>query len=513
METKKAGRIISVLVFIFFFIQYAGLQESSARSPQGVLREAFHYAPSADWLDPATCGFTISAHLTMYLLHDALVKPMPQGTYTPCLAESFKMSEDSKVCEFKLRKGVKFHNGDTMTAEDVIFSMQRYKAAHAKTIHGKIDKLEAPDPYTVRIRFKEPFPDFLEYLVPGVSSMAWVVPQKYVEKVGDAGFKKHPVGAGPYKFVEFKPGVRLVAEAFEEYWRKVPSIKRIEIITVRDMATRLAMLRRGEVDVAIFLSGIYYKDAKKDKNIKLLLPLSPTQWVIFFTSQWDPKSPWSTPKVRKAASLAIDRQTIADVHMPGCSGIGGLGLEGDPNRVIFPVDPYDPGKAKKLLAEAGYPNGFHGGTFYPFEGAYWPYGEMVANYWKAVGITVDTKLLDRPAWISHRQAGKMKGGIFIDPSTAPSIAGRLSYLFTVGNYGNYPDIEELWNQYQKETKLAVRKDLISRIQKLVHEKTMWIPVTATNSPQAFNPKVKGFPYGIQPLIWFPAPFEDIEYEK
>jgi peptide/nickel transport system substrate-binding protein len=513
METKRGIRNFILFILFISLVQYVSWRETYAGPPQGVLKQAFHYAPSADWLDPATCGFTISASLTLYLFHDALVKAMPAGNYTPCLAESYKMSEDSRVCEFKLRKGVKFHNGDTMTAEDVIFSMQRYKGSHAKMLHEKIGKLDAPDPYTVRITFREPFPDFIEYLVAGVSSFAWVVPKKYVEKVGPAGFKKHPIGAGPYKFVEFKPGVSLAGEAFEHYWRKVPSIKRMEIITVRDMATRLAMVRRGEVDVAIFLTGIYYEDAKKDKNIKLLLPMSPTQWVVVITSQWDPKSPWSNPKVRKAASLAIDRQTMADVHMPGCSGIGSLGLEGDPNAVKFPADPYDPAKARKLLAEAGYPNGFHGGIFYPYEGGYWPYGEMVANYWKAVGITMDSKLLDRPAWISHREAGKMKGALFIDPATAPSIAGRLSYLFTSGSYGVDPEVQGLWNQYQKEVKRDVRKDLIARIQKLIYEKTMWIPLTATNSPQAFNPKVKGFPYGIQPLIWYPAPFEDIEYEK
>ena len=132
------------------------------------------------------------------------------------------------------------------------------------------------------------------------------------------------------------------------------------------------------------------------------------------TAQWDPKSPWADPRVRKAASLAIDRKTLADVHLPGCGPIGSLALEGDPMAADIPADPYDPEKAKKLLAEAGYPKGFHGGKFYPYNGPLWKYGEQVANYWKAVGISVDTVLLERPAWMANRSGGKMKGGLFID---------------------------------------------------------------------------------------------------
>jgi peptide/nickel transport system substrate-binding protein len=435
---------------------------------------------------------------------------MPDGTYSPCLAESWTISPDSKVYEFKLRQGVKFHNGDPMTAEDVIFSFQRYKAAQAKIIQGKTEKVEAVNPLTVRFTFKEPFPDFLEYLLPGASAIGWVVPKNYVEKVGDAGFKKNPVGAGPYKFVEFVTGVRLVGEAFEGYWRKVPSIKRMEFHIVSEPATRLAMARRGEVDIATLMQGVFYEDLKKDPNLKMRPPLSSTRWLVYLTSQWDPKSPWSDARVRKAASLAIDRKTLADVHMPGCGPIGSLALEGDPMGLDFPPDPYDPEQAKKLLAEAGYAKGFHGGKFYPYQGGYWPYGEQVANYWKAIGINVDTILLDRPAWFANRQGGKMKGGIFIDNSQAPTIGGRLLFLFGSTSYGNYPDIQALWDQYQREVTLKGRKEVIERIQKLIYDKSMFLMLTSTNSPAAFGPRVKGNPYRIQPLIWFTVPFEDME---
>ncbi len=513
MRTNKRSWLLGLILLAIWGAALLEWADVLAAPPQGVLKQATHVSISADWLDPATTpALVISSHIALYLLHDALLKPMPDGTYTPCLAESWTISPDSKVYEFKLRRGVKFHNGDILTAEDVAFSFWRNKASQAGFIHGKTEKVEAVNPTTVRFYFKEPFVDFLEYLIPGGTTMGWVVPKKYVEKVGEAGFKKNPVGAGPYQFVEFVPGVKLVAEAFKGYWRKVPSVKRMEFYVVPDPGTRLVMLRRGEVDVAHLISDVYYEDVKKDPKLRLLHPLSASRGLIYISSQWDPKSPWSDPRVRKAASYAIDRKTLADVYMPGSKPMTSLGLEGDPFAVQFPVDTYDPEQAKKLLAQAGYPKGFHGGKFYPY-GGYWGYGEQIATYWKAVGISVDIVLLERPAWLADRASGKMKGGIFVDHPTSPTIGGVLSYLFGSGSYGNYPDIQALWDQYKKEGGWNVRKDLMARIQKLIHERTMWIFVFPFNSPTAYGPKVKGDPHKIQPLIWFTAPFEDIELNE
>jgi peptide/nickel transport system substrate-binding protein len=514
MQKRKKRIFLMVALTVIGAVLLSTSPQVLAASPKGVLKCAFHWGISNDWFDPAMPTLGQSALPCLMLVHDALVKSMPGELYSPCLAESWNISPDFKVYDFKLRKGVKFHNGDEMTAEDVVFSFQRYKrGTSAKLINDRIAKLEAVNPYLFRVTFKKPFVNFLEYFLCGTSTIGWVVPKKYIERVGEAEFKRNPIGCGPYKLMEFKPDAVLVFEAFDGFWRKVPHVKRLEIRIIREASTRFAMVKKGEVDMATLMQDVLYENVKKDPKLRLLAPFSPTRWVLHMTSQWDPKSPWSDPRVRKAASLAIDRKSVADVHMPGCGPIGGLALEGDPDGVQYPPDPYDPAQAKKLLAEAGYPKGFHGGTFYPFDGPYWPMGEQIANYWKNIGISVDTKLFDRPSWIAARRSGQMKGGIFNDPVENPTIWSRLEYLFGgVYCYGNYPDIVSSWDQLNKSVDPKVRKDLIMRIQNLIHDKTMYSYLTSTNSPAAFGPKVKGDPYKIKKPypLWFMAPFEDIE---
>jgi ABC-type transport system substrate-binding protein len=134
------------------------------------------------------------------------------------------------------------------------------------------------------------------------------------------------------------------------------------------------------------------------------------------------------------------------------------------------------------------------------------------NYWKAIGISVDLVILERPAWMAARDGGKMKEAIIVDQATATTIGGQLSYLLGSGAYGSYPDIQALWDKYQQNFEPNARKDLITRIQKLIHEKMMWIPVTGITSPLAAAKRVKGNPCKI-PLVWFASPFEDIELEK
>ena len=196
------------------------------------------------WFDPAETSGILAPFMVLYALHDAMVKPMPGNPMAGSLAESWSVSPDGLVYEFVLRKGVRFHNGDPVTAEDVKFSFERYRGAAHTILQEKVAAVEIPHPARVRIRLKHPWPDFMTFYS-SATGAGWVVPKRYVEKVGDEGFKKLPIGAGPYKFVSFTPGVELVVDAFDQYWRKPPSVRRLILKSIPDDSTRLAALKRG----------------------------------------------------------------------------------------------------------------------------------------------------------------------------------------------------------------------------------------------------------------------------
>jgi peptide/nickel transport system substrate-binding protein len=289
--------------------------------PEGELKFALYVTISPQWFDPGeTTGF-ITPFWFLYAMHDALVKNMPGKTSAPCLAESWTVSADQKVYDFKLREGLKFHNGDPFTAEDVRFSF--YRAKGYKILKDKVRDVEVAGPYRVRFHLQEPWPDFMTFYGTLVSGAGWIVPKKYVEQVGDDGFKKHPVGLGPYKFVSHTPGVELVLEAFEGYWRKVPSVKRLVLKSVPESTTRVAMLKRGEVDIAYLLEVPQAEEVKRDPKLKVAFTGGVASFYIDFFDMWDPKSPWADQRVRLAASHAIDRKALNAAETLSASRLNG----------------------------------------------------------------------------------------------------------------------------------------------------------------------------------------------
>src|SRR5207253_6640955 len=335
-----------------------------ADAPAGQMTWAVHVSLAPTWFDPAETSGIITPFMVLYALHDAVVKPLPGSAMTPSLAESWSMSPDGLVYEFVLRKGAKFHNGDPVTADDVKCSFERYRGASAKPLKDSVAAIETADPGRGRCRLKRAWPDFMTFYV-GATGASWIVPRKYVEKVGDEGFKKAPIGAGPYRFVSFSPGVELVFEAFDQYWRKTPHVKRLVLKAIPDEATRLAALKRGEVDIAYAIRGALAEDLRRTPGLTLKPNVGQaTQWV-YFADQWDSKSPWHDRRVRLAANYAIDRPTMNQAETLGFSKLIWSII---PSSFEFYWQPpgyrYDAVGARQLLAEAGYPNGFDAGEYF-----------------------------------------------------------------------------------------------------------------------------------------------------
>ena len=275
-----------------------------AAAPEGQMTWAVHVSLAPTWFDPAETSGIITPFLFLYALHDAMVKPMPGTLMAPGLAESWSVSPDGLVYEFVLRKGVRFHNGDLVTAEDVRFSFERYRGASHRPLKDSVAMVETPDAGRVRFRLKRPWPDFMIFYA-NATGAGWIVPKKYVEKVGDDGFKKAPIGAGPYKFVSFTPGVELVLEASDQYWRKAPSVKRLVLRAIPDETTRLAALKRGEVDIAYQIRGALGEELRRTPGFTLKSNVGQGTFWLYFPEQWDPKSPWHDRTGSRVAALSL----------------------------------------------------------------------------------------------------------------------------------------------------------------------------------------------------------------
>jgi peptide/nickel transport system substrate-binding protein len=424
------------------------------------------------------------------------------------------VSPDGKVYEFKLREGLKFHNGDPFTAEDVKFSFHRAKGS--KILHAKVREVTVVSPSRARFTLHEPWPDFMTFYGTLVSGAGWVVPKKYVEQVGPDGFKKHPVGLGPYKFVSHTPGIELVMEANEQYWRKVPAVKRLVYKSVPESTTRLAMLKRGEVDVAYLLDVPQAQEVRKDPNLKLAFSGGIAVFYLDFLDQWDPKSPWADRRVRLAANLAIDRQALSDVETLGASKPAGNHVP-PTFEFALPIEPYpyDPARAKKLLAEAGYPNGFDAGEFLQLP-PYFSLGEAIINYFQAVGIRTRMRPMERAAYFSHILSKKAKGVCVCTSALYGNAASRLSEVIPSDGsaaYGGYPDIDELFKQQGVEADRKKREAMLHQIQRLVHERVRYGPIYQYVWPSGIGPRVEEPALMlINPYPWS-APLEEVRLKK
>jgi peptide/nickel transport system substrate-binding protein len=218
------------------------------RRPQGTLTVGLHYAHSPMWLDPQVYNSPVFNHF-LYIVHDALIKPMAGNVRTYSLAEYAEMPNDYTSATFRLRAGLTFHDGTPLTTEDVKWSFEHYQGINSAILKDKTTRIEVLDDRTIIFHFKEPFLDFLD-LYAVVGGAAWVVPRHYYEKVGGEAFKQRPIGAGPFTFVSMEVGTEMVFEAWEDYWRKVPHVKALKILGIRDPAAQWAAFQTGELDVA-----------------------------------------------------------------------------------------------------------------------------------------------------------------------------------------------------------------------------------------------------------------------
>ena len=415
-------RPIGIVALLFALVVFAitGPAWAQAKTELVVALSSF----SAETLDPALQGHNVKYYQAM--MFDYLVGTTVEGqpAQNGGLASKWEVSADHKRYTFHLRKGVKFHNGDDMTADDVKFSINRAMSKRSTTgyagpLRALIQDIETPAPDRVVIVLKEPTLIIPTYLSRSLSTEGMVLPKKYIEANGDDVFARKPVGTGPYKFVEQVTGSHIKMTAVDNHWRiGVPKYKNLTFRLVPEETTRIALLRRGEVDVAdvsrertkeLEKEGFPVHYRKDEAIVHMWWVLEPNGWA----------APMKDKRVREALNLAIDRNEIAQAIFGGRAEPAAVpfGLTWAWSQIGFKPTPdmqyaYDPARAKKLLADAGHPNGFPLDV-YAFQLPGLPEGkafaEAVAGYWEKIGVKPKLIPVDYPAfrklWVDRKAPG------------------------------------------------------------------------------------------------------------
>jgi len=418
-------RLGVIVLLVTALLGAAAAAPVEAARPEGTLTVAVATFGNERWLPQLYVGAEDVVLKPMY--ENLLSRDPKTGELTPMLAERWKVMDGGRTWTFYLRKGVQFHGGrGEVTAEDVRVAKEGSANSLAPEFR-LIKSMEIEDRYTITLRFEKPSVAFGNKVNQGLfASAAFIHPKRYIESAGEEGAERHPVATGPWKFVEHVRGDRIVYEAVENHWRATPHFKRLVFLKVPEPATRMAMLRAGSVDV-IEIGGEYVEELKKVGVRTLVIPN--VAWVyVILGGQWPTKAtydrtvPWALPdaerarKVRLALNLAVDKQTIMQRVLGGLgSAVGSwMTYPTDPwaTATLMKPYPYDPAKAKALLADAGYPNGFEvtmNLTAWPGRGYLPDAGEAVATYWEKVGIKVKRRPVDRAVFSADFRARAYAG--------------------------------------------------------------------------------------------------------
>ena len=428
-----------------------------------------------------------------------------QGNAIPRLAASYRLINDT-TWEFKLRKGVKFHNGDSFSATDVKFSVERYldpktKSPHAPFLRG-IKEVKVIDDYTLQVVTEKPDP----LLCKRFAHTAYIFPSKYLKEKGEDTFQRNPIGTGPFKFVEWVRGDRLVLEANEGYWAGPALVKTVVFRGIPEATTRMAELQTGMVDIAAQIPPFMVDQMKRLPEIGV--QSVPGAKVAVFSINTIAPGPLQDKRVRQALNYAVDKKTIIDKILLGSGFQTAINLTShsfgfDPTLKPYP---YDPEKAKKLLSEAGYknlklvlntPNGR-----YIFDKQI---SEAVAEMWEKVGVTVDFRVREWGDYMKEMLSKKLTDvGLLQNYLTMYDADMILTLYFTKESSFSYYSDPELQNwlseaRYQLDSKK--RKDLYSKIQKKIYEEAAMVFLYQPLDHWGVSKKVKGFVAGPDDIFY------------
>jgi len=459
-------------------------------------------------LDPVLGGHVVKFYLS--LIFDYLVGVTPDGQLSPDggVAARWEASPDHKRWTFYLRKGLTFHNGDELTADDVKFSIlramgKRSTTGYAGPLRTLIQEIQTPAPDRVVIVTREPTLIIPSYLSRVLSTEGMIVPRKYVEARGDDYFATHPVGSGLYRFVEQVTGSHIKLEAVEAHWRLgTPRYKTVTFRLVPEETTRIAMLRRGEADI-IEISRDRVKEVERG-GFPIYFRKDDALLHLWWVQPWN-NAPVKDKRVREALNIAIDRREIAETIFGGMAEPGYIpfGLSWAFPDVNFKITPdlsypYDVARARKLLAEAGYAGGFPLET-YAFQLPGLPEGkamaEAVAGYWEKIGVQPKLVPVDygafRKKWLDRTIPGAV--GYYNlanrDWIGTYALIEKLAYSPSRASTTSDPEVDGMVREVLRQTDREKINALMRSIFIRLRSEHLGIPLVYLHTPYATSKRI------------------------
>ncbi|MCI5725478.1 MULTISPECIES: glutathione ABC transporter substrate-binding protein [Fusobacterium] len=466
---KKIVLIVAVLMSMLMLVACGGEKKATETA---AVRDTLVVGNGADAksLDPHASNDNPSSRVTAQI-YDRLAEFDENSVPQPSLAESWEQP-DNLTTIVHLRKGVKFHNGEELKASDVKFTFERmFNSPQVNHIVEAIDKVEVIDDYTVKFTTKEPFAPLLNHLAHNATA---ILNEKAVTTAGDT-YGQNPVGTGPYKFVSWASGDRITLEAFPEYFKGETPVKNLIFRSIVEETNRTIGLETGELDIVYDILGMDKNRLKDDPKYNYIEEPGVSMTYIGFNLK---KAPFDNPKVREAISYAINQQPIIETAFVG-GAVAADSIIGPRLFAYYPVEKYEynPEKAKELLKEAGYENGFKTKIWINDNNIRRDIAVIVQDQLKQIGIDMAVETLEWGAYLDGTARGDHEmfilgwGTVTRDPDYGISALVSTETQGGAGNRSFYsnPKVDELLKAGRAELDIEKRKAIYKEVQEIIRK--------------------------------------------
>lgn len=439
-----------------------------------------------------------------------------EGRYVPVLATDWEIQEDGKVWVFNLRQGVKFHDGEEMTSEDVKFSLERIKDPATNSPHrpdfAGIEAVETPDDYTVKVTLAEPSGVFISALLSGA-----IVPKHVVEQDAE-GFNTHPVGTGPFKFVEWVPDDRIVVEAFEDYWGGRPKLDRLVFRPIPETSTRLVELETGGIQLTGEVPGQELERLENTEGIGVDSVIGTNYRILAMNTS---RAPFDDPLVRQAIAHVVNKQQLIDTVYPGVA----IKAEGPLPPTSWAYDEnfkgrdFDLDKAKELMAQSSHPDGFET-TLMVSEGEIGQRDAVVLqSQLQAINIKLNIETVEWGTFLDRmtsRNYDMLRVGWTTTPepdSLLYNVFHSTSQQFNFTAFNN-PEVDRLLDEGRRETDMEERAKIYQQIQQIVVDEAPMVFLYHERRIVAFDDAVTGFKPHLSGAFLFKTDFgADVGFDR